>query len=82
MIKRKEIKVEVIEKEIELVFCDKCGCDIGFDSNPCLIKGAFVHVDFGYGSNKDSLDYEFEICDDCFDVFIKSFKFEPRKEST
>jgi len=79
-----EIKGRVKKKTIEVVttddtVCNKCGESMQIDmgtSSP-FYSGTRLLASFGYGSDKDGLEEHFDICDSCYDNFIKSFKHEP-----
>ena len=70
----KEIKKK---KEVVLIQCNKCKKKEKNISFPEI--ETFRHS-FGYGTNKDGLTYEFELCSDCFDKIINNFKIKPKIE--
>ena len=69
------------EEQVSGVFCNCCGKDMniypvenrdkyGYD----FICGGTLKVSFGYGSAHDSdSDYEFQLCDECWDAITKHF---------
>lgn len=76
------LKTETIEvKSIEDLLCDKCGKSLkhGTGEFACY-EGTRLHGGFGYGSDKDGIEIEFDICDQCYDDFIGSFKHSPKEE--
>lgn len=67
-----EIKELVRRSEITDIRCDACG-------NTCLKGGSWEYVNisrlWGYGSDKDGITYECDLCEACFDkvwAFIKT----------
>ena len=69
------------EQIVDRIYCDKCGEEITFSSNPdpYVIKGTIICASFGYGTNKDGVEDFICLCDDCYDKFIDSFKFPPER---
>jgi len=67
-------------KKIKDVVCNKCGESmyiyVGNNISE-YYKGTEACLSFEYGSNKDGESYKFDICDNCFDSIIKTFKHVP-----
>ena len=64
-----------VEKQVEDdVICNKCG-----ERKKSGITNPFtlVKIWFEYGSKYDDDYWEFDICDDCIDSIIKTFKYSP-----
>lgn len=64
-------------KEIEIVqriICNKCGKEIPV-SNGRGTEGVF-HVDYtwGYFSEKDGEHHTFDLCEACYDAWLKEFR--------
>ena len=67
---RELIQVE-IPKLIKIT-CDSCSKEIDFQSR--LEEVIEINHSFGYGSNgKDGDEYNFDLCENCFDKIISSF---------
>ena len=63
-----------IEKDLLEIYCNKCGKKILLE-NGIIKEGAFS-IDYGWGyfSNKDGENHSLDLCEDCYDELIKSFK--------
>jgi len=57
---------EITEEVIRSVSCDWCGEEF---NETDAINSFSIH--FGYGSKYDGDIYYFDICDDCFDKYLK-----------
>ena len=61
-------------KDLQKIICNKCGKEI------IISKGApqedYLEVEkrWGYQSNKDNQVDCFDLCEDCYDDFVKGFK--------
>ena len=53
--------------ELDKIICNKCGKEIK------VTRG--VEKCWGYFSNKDNQEDRFELCEDCYDELVASFKF-------
>jgi hypothetical protein len=72
MRKLKEVEFKTSKYVPTDIICDWCNKRIGPQyeySNNC--NGTHIGIDFGYGSRHDEASFECDICDDCFDEFIK-----------
>ena len=68
--KEKELK----ETEVKRVFCNQCGKELLIEEG-ILKEGCFsVDYAFDYFSNKDGYIYSFDLCENCFDQMINTFK--------
>jgi len=63
-------------KEIERIICNKCGKEI-------LVKEGVPQEDFleiekrwGYFSKKDNRVDQFDLCEECYDEFVKGFQIQ------
>lgn len=61
------------KKIVEKIICNKCGKEI-------LVKNGIAEEDtlsvqkrWGYFSNKDNIVHEFDLCEECYDKWIKTF---------
>lgn len=68
---QKEIKeVESIEK----IICNQCGKEI-LVSNGHEAEGVFqVDYVWGYFSEKDGERHSFDLCEACYDAFVRNFQ--------
>ena len=56
------------------VFCNKCGKQIKVE-NGMIREGCFeVKQTFGYFSHKDGETQIWDLCEDCYDEFVRSFQ--------
>lgn len=59
---------------IDKIFCDFCSKE--FEDIDIDTEGfGMITITFGFGSNYDSITnggFNFDICDDCFEKYIKS----------
>ena len=60
-------------KEVEKIICNKCGKEIIIENGIMKEDVLSVEKRWGYFSNKDNEVHEFEICETCYDQWIKSF---------
>lgn len=60
-------------KEIDKIICNKCGKEIVVENG--IAKEEFISVEkrWGYFSNKDNEQHCFELCEACYDDFLKEF---------
>ena len=73
----RQYKKDTIEvRELDKIICNKCGKEIE------VIRGVaqedFLTVDkrWGYFSNKDNQEDAFDLCEDCYDELVASFKIQ------
>ena len=64
------------EKKIKDVCCNKCGKSIKVENN--IVKEGVFSIDYkwGYFSGMDSEIHSFDICEECYKEFLKSFCIE------
>jgi hypothetical protein len=83
---RKHIEKEYIIRKLEYidesVICNKCGKEevlSGEKFQREVQSNKFQSFDcsFGYGSNYDMENWEFDLCEDCLEEIVKSFKIVP-----
>lgn len=78
MKKTKQIEETITKEEVMSVTCDCCGkTEVGehveYDSTITS-----VDISFGYGSSRDTETHYFDICDDCYNDWIATFKYPPQ----
>lgn len=67
-------------KEIQTIICNKCGKEIP------VLKGVpqedilEVEKRWGYHSRKDNRVDNFDLCEDCYDALIDSFKIKIKNQ--
>lgn len=69
---------KTIKREENVVvgyICNKCGETINGDQYDS--EKATLFADWGYGSRKDGLMEQSEICEPCYDKFVDSFIHPP-----
>lgn len=64
------------EKLLINIKCNKCGKDINVENE--IIKEGVFSVDYkwGYFSKKDGEIHSFDLCEECYEDFIKKFAIE------
>ena len=61
-------------KEISKMICNQCGKEIPVVNGQAR-EGVFsADVTWGYFSEKDGEKQEFDICESCYDTWIRNFK--------
>lgn len=67
-------KIESEQEVIDKMYCNKCGKTIQIE-NDILKEAVFSGANsWGYFSKKDGEMHEFDICEECYDAFVGSFK--------
>lgn len=61
-------------KEIEKIICNKCGKEIPVLGGVPQEDVLEVKKRWGYFSSKDNRVDQFDLCEDCYDEFIRSFR--------
>lgn len=54
-------------------YCNKCGKKITDDFNEAREEMLHVEKNWGYFSEKDGEKHAFDLCESCYDEWIKSF---------
>lgn len=62
------------EKKTLIVRCNSCGKDLKTSKGIVMEGVVKMNVDWGYFSNKDGEVHKLDICEKCYDEWIKSFK--------
>lgn len=68
---------KVTEKEIfeiDKIICNKCGKEIEVIGEVPREDSLHVTKRWGYFSNKDNQEDDFDLCEDCYDELVASFK--------
>lgn len=66
--------VSVIKKDIKEVICNMCGENIKKDDFDHFYDYLQVDKLWGYTSEYDGENHCFDLCQDCYEKFINSFK--------
>ena len=61
--------------ELDKIICNKCGKEIKVTRGVAEEDYLAVEKCWGYFSNKDNQEDRFELCEDCYDELVASFKF-------
>ena len=70
------------ELELSKVNCNQCGKELLVEDG-ILKEGCFsIDYKFDYFSNKDGYIYRFDLCEHCFDQWIRKFKMPVEIEET
>ena len=74
--------IEKPVEELEALTCNKCGVTAivrgdGLDSLSALHQFQSFEMSFGYGSNFDEEIWSFDLCEDCLEKFVSTFKIKP-----
>lgn len=62
------------QEKIEEVICNCCGNEMKVDQGIVLEGTCHLEINWGYFSNKDSEKHSFDLCEACYDKWVKSFK--------
>ncbi len=57
----------------EKIFCNKCGKEIVRDQHGNISDYLHVKKQWGYFSDKDMEIHEWNLCEECYDRFLKEF---------
>lgn len=62
------------EKEITKIICNQCGKEIEVVNGIAKEEVLTVEKQWGYFSDKDNELHQFDLCEDCYDKLLSSFK--------
>lgn len=67
-------------KQDNRIFCNQCGKELKLEEE--IVREGYFSADvtFGYFSNKDGLRHRWDLCEECYDALIRSFRI-PVEES-
>lgn len=66
--------ISVVQQEVDKVYCNMCGSEIQRDSLGVFYDYLDVEKDWGYLSRFDGQTHTFDLCSECYEKLIKSFK--------
>lgn len=65
------------ENTLDAAKCNKCGKSI-LVQNGIMKEGVFsINYNWGYFSEKDGETHYFDLCETCYNEFVRSFAIEP-----
>lgn len=56
------------------VICNKCGQELSAEQEMIKEGVCTLETDWGYFSDKDGEHHEFDLCESCYDEWVKSFR--------
>jgi len=76
---KKLIQKTIMSEVVRAVACNKCGKETENteEYNPEFHNYQSFEITFGYGSEFDGLELDFDLCDACMVELIKSLKIPP-----
>ena len=79
---REYIDKEQLESCLTRLICNQCGKEMVVEDG--IVKEGCFSVDheFSYFSNKDGYIYSLDLCEDCFDKWVKGFQKPPKVMET
>lgn len=60
-------------QEISKIICNKCGKEIVAENGHFSEDVLQVEKRWGYPSDKDNEVHTFDLCEECYDAFVKTF---------
>lgn len=60
-------------KEIKKIICNRCGREIQVENGHPTAGVFSVDYQWGYFSDKDGETHRFDLCESCYDEWIKGF---------
>ena len=76
----KVFKNYLVKKEKTInIYCNKCGAEITKIGSSNFADFLEIKKYWGYFSEKDGEIHSFDICEDCYNQFINSFKIPVEK---
>ena len=79
---REYTEKEQKEAELTKVLCNQCGKELKVKDG-IIKEGCFsIDYEFDYFSNKDGYIYSLDLCEECFDKWIKGFDTQPKISET
>lgn len=60
-------------QEVSKIICNKCGKEIDVKDGRLVEDVLQVEKRWGYPSEKDNEVHSFELCEACYDEFVKTF---------
>lgn len=77
----RKYKVVSVEKlEVDEIICNGCGKKIHKNQFGYFEEHLHVEKSWEYSSKRDGEKHSFDLCQDCYEKLIHSFKFFPDRE--
>jgi ribosomal-protein-alanine N-acetyltransferase len=76
---RKYKTISVSKELVDEIYCNCCGKRIEKNAHQYFQDHLHVEKQWEYHSKKDGKKHEFDICEECYDKWIKSFKISIEK---
>jgi hypothetical protein len=76
------VEINILKKIPKSITCNKCGKTghlLGSDLERELLGNEYQHIkfSFGYGSKFNEQIWELDLCENCLEEFIATFKHSP-----
>lgn len=74
-----DVEVTIVDTQLDQLICDCCGKTI----DVAEICGSDINdfsITFGYGSKFDLTKWDLDICDDCLEKWVSTFKHDITKK--
>lgn len=78
---QEEKNISIKKTIIKKIICNCCGKEYDVINECDFSDITPISITFGYGSKFDTDTLEFELCDDCIEKIVSTFKYEPDKIS-
>lgn len=75
MLKTKKEEKIVYDHILTAVVCNCCGKEVETDCGFNDTDITSINISFGYGSGYDNTDWRMDICDECLDKWVSTFKY-------
>ncbi|MBS6194330.1 MAG: hypothetical protein KH828_01935 [Clostridiales bacterium] len=56
------------------IICNKCGKELPAEQEIVKEGVCTLEADWGYFSDKDGEHHEFDLCEECYDIWVNGFK--------
>ena len=62
------------QKNLKKVLCNVCNKELNVEQG--IVKEGCFHADYtwGYFSTRDGMQHRFDLCEECYDRFVRSFQ--------
>ena len=68
------------DNKLDKIICNKCGRELNVEKQIPKEGVLSVRTAWGYFSKKDGQIHSFDLCEDCYDQWIKTFAVPVEKE--
>ncbi|MDD2972686.1 MAG: hypothetical protein PHE02_11210 [Lachnospiraceae bacterium] len=70
------------QQELTDVICNMCNKHLKVKDGMLLEECSNIEQHFGYFSKKDGMIEKFDLCEECYDAFVKQFQLPAEQEET